>query len=42
MNLTTRKKERVKQAKEKKQLKKDIEAANKYFLTNLFKTLNNE
>ena len=42
MNLKTRKAERAKQAREKKQLKKDIQEANKDFLTNLFKTLNNE
>ena len=42
MNLTTRKAERAKQAREKKQLKKDIAEANKDFLTNLFKTLHDE
>jgi hypothetical protein len=42
MNLTTRKKERAKQAREKKQLKKDIAAANKDFFNNLFKNLYNE
>ena len=42
MNLTTRKTERAKQAREKKQLKKDIAAANKDFLTNFFKHLNDE
>jgi hypothetical protein len=42
MNLTTRKAERAKQAREKKQLKKDIAEANKDFLTNFFKHLNDE
>ena len=42
MNLTTRKAEITKQAREKKQLKKDIAAANKDFLTNFFKRLNDE
>jgi hypothetical protein len=42
MNLTTRKKERAKQAREKKQLKKDITAANKDFFKTMFKNLHNE
>ncbi len=42
MNLTQIKKERAQKRKEQKQLKKDIAAANKDFLTNLFKTLYNE
>ena len=42
MNLTTRKAERAKQAREKKQLKKDIQEANKDFFNNLFKNLHNE
>jgi hypothetical protein len=42
MNLTTRKKERAQKRKEQKQLKKDIAAANKDFLTNFFKHLHNE
>ena len=42
MNLTTRKAERAKQAREKKQLKKDIAEANKDFFNNLFKNLHNE
>ena len=46
MNLETilimRKLIRKEKEKAKKQLKKDIAAANKHFLTNLFKTLNDE
>lgn len=42
MNLTEIKKERAQKRKDKKQLKKDIEAANKDFLTNFFKHLHDE
>ena len=42
MNLTTRKAERAKQAREKKQLKKAIQEANKDFFNKLFKNLHNE
>jgi hypothetical protein len=42
INLTQIKKERAQKRKEKKQLKKDIAAANKDFFNNLFKNLHNE
>jgi hypothetical protein len=42
MNLTTRKKERAKQARESKELKKAIQEANKDFFNTLFKNLNDE
>ena len=42
INLTQIKKERAQKRKEQKQLKKDIAEANKDFLTNFFKHLNDE
>lgn len=42
MNLTQIKKERAQKRKDKEQLKKDIQEANKHFFNNLFKNLHNE
>ena len=42
MNLKQILKEREQKRKDKEQLKKDIAAANKDFLTNFFKRLNDE
>ena len=42
MNLKQILKEREQKRKDKEQLKKDIAAANKDFLTNFFKHLNDE
>lgn len=42
INLTQIKKKRKQKRKDKEQLKKDIAAANKDFLTNFFKHLNDE
>ena len=41
-NKTSRKKDRADKAREEKQLKKDIQAANKDFFNYMFKNMHNE